>query len=446
MPGHFLGSALRTSLALLLTLTLLPAAPAAMADVRAFVGATVLPIAGEPIDDGVLVIDDDRISAVGSRERTRIPRGAEVIELEPGAVIMPGIVDTHSHIGEVSGADRSDPIQPETRALDSVNVRSSGMKRALAGGITSVNVMPGSGHLISGQTLYLKLREGNTIEELAYRRDDGQVAGGLKMANGTNSRRDPPFPGTRAKSAALVRQAYVDAAEYARKMDGPEDERPERDLGKEILAEVLAGERTVHHHTHRHDDILTVLRLQEEFGYRVVLHHVSDAWMVADEIAAADVPVSLILLDSPGGKLEALDIRMESAGALERAGADMAFHTDDWVTDSRYFLRMAAFGVRGGMSREGALFAMTLAPARMLDLEDRVGTLERGKDADFVILSGDPLSSRTRVLETWVEGVKRFDLDDPDDRLVAEGGPGALTPEDGMGHIHHLDDSLGGTR
>ncbi len=133
---------------------------------------------------------------------------------------------------------------------------------------------------------------------------------------------------------------------------------------------------------------------------------------------------------------------MGNAAALERAGVLMGFHTDDWITDSRYFLRMAAFGVRGGMSREGALAAVTLANARMLNLDSRVGSLEQGKDADFVILSGDPLSVYTRVLETWVEGVKRFDLDDPDDRLVAEGGEGALTAGDGAAHIH----AVGGAR
>ena len=420
-------------------------AASAHADTRAFVGATILPISSEAIEDGVLVVEDGRIAAVGPRDGTRIPDGAEIVELDAGAVLMPGIVDTHSHIGEVSGGDRSAPIQPENRALDSVNIRSSGLRRALAGGITSVNVMPGSGHLISGQTIYLKLRDGDTIEDLAYRRADGEVAGGLKMANGTNPRRDPPFPGTRAKAAALVRQAYVEAQEYARRRDEAEPgEEPPRDLGKEILAEVLAGERVVHHHTHRHDDVVTVIRLAEEFGYEVVLHHVSDAWKVADEIAEAGMAVSLIVLDSPGGKIEALDVSMESGAALEAAGVATSFHTDDWITDSRYFLRMAAMAVRGGMSRDAALRALTIEGARQLDLEDRVGTLEPGKDADFVLLSGDPLSARTRVLETWVEGVRRFDLDDEDDRLVAEGGPGALTPDDGSGHLHHMDDGHGG--
>ena len=437
---------MKAPMSVLVTLTLatvvLPAA--ADAATRAFVGARVLPIASEPVEDGVVLIEDGRILAVGPRRGTRIPRRAEVIELAAGTVVMPGIVDTHSHVGEVSGADRSAPIQPENRALDSVNIRSSGLRRALAGGITSVNVMPGSGHLISGQTIYLKLREGSAIEDLAYRRPDGRVAGGLKMANGTNPQRDPPFPGTRAKAAALVRQAYVDAQDYARRRaEAPVGERPPRDLGKEILAEVLAGERVVHHHTHRHDDVVTVMRLAEEFGYEVVLHHVSDAWKVADEIAEAGMAVSLILLDSPGGKLEALDVSAESGAALEAAGVPLSLHTDDWITDSRYFLRMAAMAVRGGMSREAALRALTLEAARQLDLEDRVGTLEPGKDADLVILSGDPFSSRTRVLETWVEGVRRFDLDDPEDRLVAEGGPGALTPDDGQGHLHHMEERHG---
>ncbi|MDZ7790433.1 MAG: amidohydrolase family protein [Xanthomonadales bacterium] len=418
-------------------LLLVAISSASMADTRAFVGAKIIPIDGDPIENGVLLVVDDSIGAVGSRDEVSIPDGAEIVALDSDTVIMPGIVDTHSHVGDVSGGDRSGPIQPEARAMDSVNVRSSGIKRALAGGITSVNVMPGSGHLISGQTVYLKLRDGNAITDLAYRFDDGEIAGGLKMANGTNSIREAPFPGTRAKSAALVRAAYIKAQEYAEKVDAAaEGEAPPRDLGLEALGEVLSGKRMVHFHSHRHDDLMTAMRLQDEFGFRMVLHHTSEAYRVADEIAAADVPVSLILIDSPGGKLEARNLRAESAPALERAGAKVALHTDDWVTDSRYFLRMAAMAVRAGMSREAALESLTIRGAEMLDLADRTGTLTPGKDADFVILSGDPLSVYTRVLETWVEGERRFDLDDEDDRLVAEGGFNALSDDDGNGHIH----------
>ncbi|MDG2375842.1 MAG: amidohydrolase family protein [Woeseiaceae bacterium] len=409
---------------------LLLAVSAGQADPIAFTGGRVMPVTSDPIDNGVLVIEDDKIVAVGAKGDVRIPRNAEVIDVS-GQVIVPGFVDTHSHIGEPAGADRSAPIQPEARVMDSLNVRDAGFKRALAGGITSVNIMSGSGHLMSGQTIYVKLREGNDVTAIAYKTDYGGVHGGMKMANGTNPRRDPPFPGTRAKSAALVRQKYVAAQEYMAKLEAAEDDpgkMPDRDLGMEALVEVLKGDRIVHHHTHRHDDVMTVLRLQEEFGFRVVLHHVSEAHRVANEIAAANVPVSLILIDSPGGKLEAQFSDLKSAPALEQAGARVSFHTDDYISDSRLYMRQAGLGVRAGMTPAFALRSLTLAGAEMMDLGDRIGSLDPGKDADFVILSGEPTSVYTRVLETWVEGQKRFDLDDPDDRAVAEGGFGVLHP------------------
>ncbi|MFT5051295.1 MAG: imidazolonepropionase-like amidohydrolase [Chlamydiales bacterium] len=393
----------------------------------AFVGARLIPITGTEIPDGVLVIRAGEIVAVGARDTTQLPAGATVIDAT-GKVLMPGLVDTHSHLGGGWAADRSAPIQPGVSVFDAINVRDSGFQRAQAGGVTTANIMPGSGHLMSGQTTYLKLRDANTIEEWVVRDAEGNPMGGMKMANGTNSRRDPPFPGTRGKSAALVREKFIAAQTYKAKLERAGDDpekQPDRDLGLEALVEVLDGTRIVHHHTHRHDDILTVLRLREEFGFRVVLHHVSDAWKVADEIAAAGVPSSLIIVDSPGGKIEALDHDLKSGGALERAGAPVAFHTDDWITDSRLFLRMAALAVRGGMTRAGALKALTLAPAAMIDLEDRIGSLEVGKDADFILLDGDPFSIYTKVLGTWVDGQRVFDRSIEKDRLFAVGGLGA---------------------
>jgi len=420
---------MRTALALLV-LAVPPPAPAAHQDGGsvALVGGRIVPVSGAPIEHGVLVVQDGVIAHLGPLASTPVPAGAQVRDVS-GKTIVPGYVDTHSHIGSVEGGDRSAPIQPEVRVLDSIDVLHPSLQRARAGGITTVNIMPGSGHLLSGQTIYLKLRKGNSIEELAVRNADGSIAGGMKMANGTNSRRDPPFPGTRAKSAALVRERYLEAQEYLRKRADPDPEkRPERDLALDALAEVLEGKRIVHHHTHRHDDVLTVLRLQQEFGLRVVLHHVSEAWKVTEEIAAAGVPCSLILVDSPGGKLEARDLRWENGRDLVAAGVPVAFHTDDWITDSRLFARSAALAVRAGMPRDKALEALTLAGARMLDLGDRVGSLEVGKDADFVVLDGDPLSIHTQVLETWVEGVRVFDRSDPEDRLIAVGGWGAGSP------------------
>jgi imidazolonepropionase-like amidohydrolase len=401
--------------------------PAGPSPLRAFTGATIVPVSGPPVADGVLVVQGGRIIAIGPRATTPVPAGAEVVDAA-GKTIIPGLVCTHSHVGSPSGGDASSPLQPETRVLDSIDIRDPSLAKARAGGLTTVNIMPGSGHLVSGQTVYLKLRAGRTVEDLGIANADGSLAGGLKMANGTNSIRDAPFPGTRGKSAALVRQEFLKARDHQRKIaaaGGDAGKLPDRNLGLETLVEVLDGRRVVHHHTHRADDILTVLRLKEEFGFKVVLHHVSDAWQVADEIAAAGVGCSIINLDSPGGKLEARDIDWKNGAELVRRGVVTAVHTDDPITDSRWMLRSAALSVRGGMSRDKAVESVTLAGARLLGLDSRLGSLEPGKDADFVLLSGDPLSIYTRVLETWVEGEKVFDLSRPEDRLMAEGGPGA---------------------
>lgn len=397
----------------------------------AFVGARIIPIASEPIDGGVLLMQHGKIVAVGDARTVRLPADVEIVDVK-GKVIMPGLVDSHSHIGGGQGADASSPAQPEVRVLDALDVRSASIQKAQAGGITTVNVMPGSGHLISGQTLYLKLRDGRTIDDVLIKNADGSIAGGLKMANGTNSLRGTgQFPGTRAKSAAIVREQFIKAQEYRAKRErtkGDPEKTPAQDLGLDMLVDVLEGRRVVQHHTHRYDDILTVLRLQQEFGFKVVLHHVSDGWKVADEIAKAGVAASIIVIDSPGGKLETRDMTFATGAVLEKAGVLVGYHTDDGVTDSRHFLRSAAIGVRAGMSREGALRAVTISNAKMLGLDDRVGTLEKGKDADFIILSGDPLSVYTRVEQTWVEGQKVFDLSDPQDKLYALGGDGAGDP------------------
>lgn len=409
------------------------AAPLAAQAPHAFVGARIIPVAGPEIADGVLLVEGAKIRAVGRRGQVAIPQGATVVELA-GKVVMPGLVDTHSHIGNGDGGDRSNPIQGDARILDALDARSDNIQRAQAGGITTVNVMPGSGHLMSGQTVYLKLRDGGTINDLLVCRDPmTEVCGGMKMANGTNPRGDPPWPGTRAKAAALVRERFVKAQEYRAKLRAAGDDaskRPDRSLELDALVEVLDGKRMVHFHTHRHDDILTVLRLREEFGFRVTLHHVSDAWKVADEIAAAKVPSSIIVLDAPGGKQEALDVSMTNGAALEKAGAAVGFHTDDGITDSRFFLRSAALAVRAGMSPGAALAALTRAGAAMLDLADRVGTLEPGKDADFIVLSGDPFSTYTHVEQTWVEGRKVFDRADPKDRAYQLGGYGVMNDRD----------------
>jgi imidazolonepropionase-like amidohydrolase len=290
---------------------------------------------------------------------------------------------------------------------------------------------------VSGQTAYVKLR-GNSIEEMLIAdsgsESDDEIKGGMKMANGENPKRRGAVkfqaPATRMGIAALQRDLFVRAQEYREKWQryrqktkaGKESEPPARSLELEPIVEILEGRRTVHHHTHRSDDILTVLRLQREFGFDLVLQHASEAWKVADEIAAAGVPVSIIMLDSPGGKLEASRYRLDYGAVLEKAGVRVAIHTDDFITPSRLFLRSGGLAVRGGMSEEAALRGLTLEPAKMMRLDDRIGSIEVGKDADLVVLSGDPFSVYTHILETWIEGERVFDRSNPEDRRYATGG------------------------
>lgn len=426
---------------------LLAEAAAAQDKPVAYTNAKIIPIIGPVIENGTILIRNGKIVAVGDVNKVIMTMDATVIDAK-GKTIMPGLVDTHSHIGEGSGADGSSPIQPDVRLLDGLNVRSSSIQRAQSGGLTTVNVMPGSGHLDSGQTLYIKLRDDAVkVDDMLILDDAGKFMGGIKFANGTNPIRPGggSFPGTRAKSAALVREQFIKAQEYRdkiKKAAGDAAKMPPRDLAMEALVEALDGKRMVHFHTHRHDDIMTALRLQKEFGFRIVLQHVSEAWKVADEIAKAKAPASIIFIDSPGGKLETVDVYAQNAPALEKAGALVGFHTDDSITDSRWFLRSAGMAVRAGMSRDKALYALTMANAIMLDLDKRVGSLEAGKDADFIVLSGDPLSVYTHVLETWVEGKKVFDRSNPQDYLIQTGGNGATT--DRTVHIDCFDGDIGG--
>lgn len=401
----------------------------------AYTGALIYTINSEPIENGTLIVQNGKITAIGAD--IDIPKNTKIHDVK-GKVIMPGLVDTHSHLGNGSGGDQSGALHPEVRLLDAFDPMAVNLMKARAGGLTTINIMPGSGHLMSGQTLYIKTRKGKVIEDLTICKNISiNICGGMKMANGTNSMRNKPFPGTRAKSASMVRELFIKAQEYQKKLiaskNNPE-KTPERDLKMEGLIEILDSKRIVHFHTHRHDDVLTAIRISKEFGFKLVLHHVSEAWKVADEIAKAKVPVSLIFIDSPGGKMEAVDLDPKSALALEKAGADVAFHTDDPITDSRLLLRSAAIAVREGMSKPKALEGLTLAGARMLELDDRIGSLEKGKDADFIILSGDPLSVYTHVEQTWIEGLKVFDRTNEEDKAYAVGGykvyPEATT------HVH----------
>ncbi|HEV3083394.1 MAG TPA: amidohydrolase family protein [Gemmataceae bacterium] len=404
------------------------------------IGARIYTAAGAPIENGILVIKEGKIEAIvaGKDAGVRVPLNASARNLS-GKVIIPGMVDTHSHIGiyprphvpaNQDGNEMTGPAQPGLRALDAIYPDDPGIRMAVAGGITTANIMPGSGNVIGGQTVYVKLR-GRTIEDM--RLANAGVLGGLKMANGENPKgygRRQQAPGTRMKLAALQREQFVKARDYQQKWAayrkanaaGKELPAPETDLSLEPLVEVLDGKRTVHFHSHRADDLMTALRIAQEFGFEIVLHHATEGYRIADELARRKVPVSLTLVDSPGGKLEAAGLLEENAAILDKAGVNIAINTDDFITESRFFLRTGAIAVRGGMSEDAALRALTINPARMLHLENRVGSLEPGKDADFVVLSGPPFSVYTQVLETYIDGVRVFDRSQKKDWTYQAGG------------------------
>jgi imidazolonepropionase-like amidohydrolase len=421
----------------------------------AYRGARIHTAAGPVIERGVLVVHKGKITAVGPEDSTVIPPGAIVRDLT-GKTIIPGLVDTHSHIGifgrpgvaaHADGNEMTGPVQPGLRAIDAINPDDPGIRMALAGGVTTANIMPGSGNAIGGQTLYVKLR-GAVVE--AMRILTGVVLGGIKFANGENVKgaytKKGMAPFTRMKTAALQREQLVKARTYQRQWstyrkavaDGKQPTPPERDLGMESLVEVLERKRTVHFHCHRADDIMTAVRLSEEFSFELVLQHCTEGYRIAEELAKRGIAVSLTLVDSPGGKPEVLALLEENAALLHKAGVKVAINTDDFITESRFFLRTGAIAVRGGMPEDAALKALTLHGAQMLHLDDRCGSLEKGKDADFVVLSGTPFSVYTQVLETHVEGVKVFDRARNEDWAYQVGGFALARPE----RLPHLDRPL----
>jgi imidazolonepropionase-like amidohydrolase len=402
-------------------------------------GARIHTASGPVIKRGVLVVFKGKVLDVGTENEVRLPANARVRDVS-GKVIIPGLVDTHSHIGIFNrpamgmggdGNEITGPVQPGLRAIDAIDPNDPGIKMALAGGVTTANIMPGSGNAIGGQTLYVKLK-GAFIE--AMRALTGQVLGGIKFANGENPKGayggKNQAPITRMKLAALQREQLAKAQAHKRQWDayrkakseGKDATAPDRDINLDPLVEVLERKRTVHFHTHRADDIMTAVRLAEEFGFEIVLQHCTEGYRVVEELARRGIWVSLTLVDSPGGKPEAMGLLEENAAILSKAGVKVAINTDDFITESRFFLRTGAIAVRGGLSEDLALKALTLHGAQMLHLEGRCGSLEKGKDADFVVLSGAPFSVYTQVLETYIEGAKVFDRSQHADWTYQAGG------------------------
>jgi imidazolonepropionase-like amidohydrolase len=378
------------------------------------VGGRVVPVAGPPFEDGVVLVAGGRIEAAG--RDLRVPEGAERVDAR-GKVVLPGLVDAHVHVGVHSEGDGwagqdtnelTDPVTPQVRALDAINPADLGFADALAGGVLTLNVNPGSGNPIGGQTAAVR-SAGRTVDEMLLR-----APSGMKSALGENPKRvygeRKQLPSTRLGTAAVIRDALVKAANYLAKAERGDDP-PERDLRWEALGLVLQGEIPWRQHCHRADDIATALRLADEFGFRLVIDHGTEAVVLADRLAERGVPVLIGPLLTSRSKVELRNRSLANPGRLAAAGVELGLITDHPVVPIHLLHVQAALAVREGLDPAAALRAVTLTPARVLGLDDRLGSLEPGKHATFCIWSGDPLDARSHVESAWIEGRQVYGSD-----------------------------------
>jgi imidazolonepropionase-like amidohydrolase len=388
----------------------------------AIVGARVVPIAGEPVDDGTVLFDQGKITAVGGPDLA-VPAGAEVVSAA-GKWVLPGFIDAHVHLGLSeeaegwAGRDVNEMTRPVTayvRAIDAINPADQGFRDAIGGGVLAVNVNPGSGNPIGGQTAAIKCW-GRVVDQMVLREPSG-----VKSALGENPKRvygeKNQTPSTRLGTAAVIREAFVEAGNYLARMAAaerrsPDKRRPvDRDLGLEALGRVLRREIPWRQHCHRADDIATALRMAREFGYRLVIDHGTEAHLLADLLAEQNIPVIIGPLFTSRSKVELRNRSLANPGRLATAGVTIAITTDHPVVPIHFLIHQASLAVKEGLDRETALRAVTINPARILGVDDRIGSIEPGKDADLVIWSGDPLDVNSRAERAYLDGREIYAYD-----------------------------------
>jgi imidazolonepropionase-like amidohydrolase len=394
-------------------------------------GGTVMTAAGEEIADGDVLLVDGRIEAVGTD--LDIPEGASVIDAT-GRFVTPGIIDTHSHLGVspspgVEGMgetnEATNPVTAEVWAEHGVWPQDPGFWRALAGGVTTLQVLPGSANLIGGRGITLKLIPGRGVTDMMF----PGAPMGLKMACGENPKRvySSRGPSTRMGNVAGYRAAFIRAERYRERWDewlegDRQSNPPERDLQLETLAEVLRGNILIQNHCYRADDMLTMLELAREFEFSIrSFHHATEAYKIRDVLAAEDVGAS-VWVDWWGFKMEALDAIPQNLALLSDAGARAILHTDDPI-EIQILNQNAARAMQAGrqvgleVSRDQALRWITINPAWALGIDGRTGSLEVGKAADVVIWSGDPFSVYSHADQVFIDGALVYD------RSRASGNP-----------------------
>lgn len=371
-------------------------------------------------EQGTVVIGDDgKILAVGDADSVDIPEGAEIVDAT-GKVVTPGLIDAHTHvgIGELAvgreGADTnegSEPVTPQVRAIDAIYPGDLAFADALSSGITSVNVMPGSGNVIGGLAVLLKTH-GTRIDQMVIKHPTG-----LKAAMGENPKRagsdSKRMPSTRMGVAALMRENLVRAQNYLAKQDASklqnDPTKPfDRDLKMEHIGMVLRREIPVRWHAHRSDDILTALRIRDEFGFDMALDHATEAHLLADELVKRNIPAVVGPNLSTKYKVELKGRSLATPGILVKAGVKVALTTDHWVIGIQYLPLCLIMAVKEGLPRDNALRVLTRNPAEIMGVADRIGSLAPGKDGDVVVWSGDPLDIYQRPLSVYVSGEKVF--------------------------------------
>jgi imidazolonepropionase-like amidohydrolase len=372
----------------------------------AIVAETVWTMTGPPIANGVVLLADGKVERVGPASEVSIPEGYRRIE---GKVATPGLIDAHTVVGlagmynvdhDQDQLDTGAPIQPELRAIDAYNAREELVAWLRSFGVTTIHTGHGPGALVSGQTMVAKT-VGETVEA-AVLRPEAMVA----MTLGPEVEENFESPGTRAKGVAMLRAELVKAREYAEKAKGKDPEkRPARDLRLEALARVLDGELPALVTAQSAVDILTALRLADEFGFRLVLDGAAEAYLVLDEIRAAGVPV---VVHPPMVRLgwTTRNAALDTAAKLADAGVPIALQSgyEGYVPKTRVVLFEATVASVNGLGTERALAAITRDAAKLLGVDDRVGTLEPGKDADVVVFDGDPFEYTSHVCAVLVDG------------------------------------------
>lgn len=365
-------------------------------------------MAGKTIRNGVIVVRNGKIDRVGPENETPVPARMPAVKAK---VVTPGLIDAHTVVGlagylnqphDQDQLERSSAIQPELRAIDSYNAREFLVGWLRGFGVTTIHTGHGPGTLVSGQTMIAKTR-GDTVDE-AVLVPSAMIAATLGESAFAEKGKSP---GTRAKELALLRQALLDAQEYRTKMgSAAADKKPSRDLRKEAFVSVLDGKTPLLITVNRAQDIVSSLRLAKEFGIRVVLDGAADAHLVIDEIKAAGVPVIVHpTMARPYGEQE--NLSLETAALLKKAGIPVALQSgyEGYVPKTRVVLLEAAMAAANGLAFDDALALVTIDAAKILGVADRVGSIERGKDADFALFDGDPFEFSTHVTGVVIDGV-----------------------------------------